>query len=276
MWDKIATGAKLAVFAKEYEKAILKNIKQHKLNSKNHPLRNNEVIAAEIAEFVNDAFGGLNWRRIAEGVRNRYGRDFALAINSPSGRRAMQLMMFAPDWTIANIRILGKALPGMSRSKEQAALHRLYFARGAFLFATVGDGINLMMSGHHIWENPEKGKGQGARLDRIDMGDGRGMVFSKQFLEPFHWLTVPGKTALNKMGVLPKEFITQAMGVDYLNPGNSPPMYDKDASGAEKALARTKHVGSNFVPIFVQQLHDQGPQGISGFLGHPIYGKKQE
>jgi len=44
----------------------------------------------------------------------------------------------------------------------------------------------------------------------------------------------------------------------------------------ERALARTKHVGSNFAPIFVQQVYEHGLQGFAGFAGHPIYGKKKE
>lgn len=123
-WDKIATGVKLATFMKQYEVAILKNIKQHQKNPTKYPLKDKDVLARDIAEFVNDAYGGLNWRRMAEGVNNKYGRDYALAINSPSGRRAMQLLVFAPDWSLANIRVMAKALPGLSRSPDQARLYR--------------------------------------------------------------------------------------------------------------------------------------------------------
>ncbi|MCZ6804231.1 MAG: hypothetical protein O7D86_09940 [Proteobacteria bacterium] len=250
MWDKIATGSKLAVFMKEYEKAILRNIKQHQNNPSKYRLKDKDILARDIAEFTNDAFDGLNWRRLAEGVNNKYGRDFAMAINSPSGRRVMQLLLFAPDWTIANIRILGKALPGLSRSPEQARLHRLYLARGALMFATVASGINYMFTGRPIWENEDPTK--------VDLGDGRKMVFSKQFVEPYHWLTEPGKTLLNKMGVLPKEGLTQALGKKYLNPGYSPPMFPRDATTGEEATARLQHAGSNLVPIFIQQIYEQG------------------
>lgn len=268
MWDKIATGSKLAVFMKEYEKAILKNISQHQKNPKKHPLIPKEKLAEEVAEFTNDAFGGLNWRRMAEGVESKWGRDFAMAINSPPGRRAMQLLMFAPDWTIANVRILVKALPGMSKSKLQSGLHKRYALRGALYFATVANGINYMFTGKPIWENEEP--------SRVDLGDGRTMTFSKQFVEPFHWATQPGKTFVNKMGIIPRGVLEQALAKKWISPRYSPPMFDKDATETEKAIARAKHVGSKFVPIFVQQIYDQGPSGVAGFLGHPIYGKKKE
>jgi len=72
------------------------------------------------------------------------------------------------------------------------------------------------------------------------------------------------------------EVIEQALGRKYLNPNYSPPMFPKDATMGERALARVKHAGSNFVPIFVQQVYEHGPQGFAGFAGHPIYGKKKE
>ena len=180
----------------------------------------------------------------------------------------MQLLMFAPDWTIANVRILTKALPGMSKSKLQSGLHKRYALRGALYFATVANGINYMMTGKPIWENKEP--------TRVDLGDGRTMTFSKQFVEPFHWATQPGKTFVNKMGVIPRGVLEQALAKKWISPRYSPPMFDKDATKGEKAIARAKHVGSKFVPIFVQQIYAQGPSGVAGFLGHPIYGKKKE
>ncbi|MBI4006292.1 MAG: hypothetical protein HY356_06450 [Gammaproteobacteria bacterium] len=66
------------------------------------------------------------------------------------------------------------------------------------------------------------------------------------------------------------------MGVKYLNLHYAPKTFDKNAIIPEQALARIKHIGSNFVPIFVQQLYEQGAQGIAGFFGHPIYETKKE
>jgi len=32
----------------------------------------------------------------------------------------------------------------------------------------------------------------------------------------------------------------------------------------------------DFVPIFVQQVYEHGPQGFAGFAGHPIYGRRKD
>lgn len=136
------------------------------------------------------------------------------------------------------------------------------------MFATVANGINYMMTGRQIWENKDP--------TTVDLGDGRRMTFSKQALEPWHWLTEPNRSALHKLGILPKELITQTLNKDYLNLPYSPPMFDYDATAGEEATARLKHAGKNFVPIFIQQLHKQGLQGMAGFAGHPIYGRKKE
>ena len=262
MWDRIATGGKLGVFSKEFEKELIRSAKRHKRNPNKYPLDSPEVIAADIAEYVNDAFGGLNWRRIAESVGNYWGRNISLEALSPTGRKFMQVALFAPDWTIANIRVLAKAIPGVARNKRIARLHQKYALRGAAFFGIVGNGINYMMSGHFMWDNDD--------WTYVDMGDGRKMTFSKQFVEPFHWASPKfGATAINKGGILPKWGLEQLMGVEYLHPSYSPPM--------EEGLGpRLAHTGKKFTPIFMQQIADQGVSGLAGFLGHPIYGKKED
>lgn len=269
MWDKIATGGKLAVFSNEMEKALLKNAADHAKNPKKFPIIPKEQLATDIAEYVNDAFGGLNWRQIAEGTKTKLGRDVALAAFSPGGRKAMQLAMFAPDWTIANIRVLLKAIPGQAKNKRIARLHQYYAARGALFFATLGSAVNMMYTGKPIWENEDP--------TTVDMGDGRKMTFSKQFVEPYHWLEKPGQTAINKMGILPKTALELSKGVKYFSGrASDPPLYTEDAGWIEKRAAEAGLLTKKFTPIFAQQVADQGVSGFAGFLGHPIYGKKSE
>ncbi len=260
MWDKIATGSKLAVFMKEYETAILRNAELHAKDPVRFRLESPEEIAVQVAQFTNDAFGGLNWRRIAEGTRTKFGRELTLAAYSPKARQMMQLLLFAPDWTIANIRVLRNALTGQTKGIRK--MHQAYAARGAAMFLIAGSAVNSVINGRYkpIWENENP--------TRIDMGDGRQMVFSKQFIEPWHWLHNPAKTAINKAGTLPKEVLSQLMTKEYITAFGGPTMKDSSLFG------RTRHVGGNFVPIFTQQLYDDGfSAGASGFLGHPIYGQ---
>jgi len=269
MWDKIATGGKLAVFANEMEKAVLNNAAKHAKNPTKNPLIPREQLANEVSEYVNDAFGGLNWRRIAEGTKSKLGRDLALAAFGPGGRRVMQLAMFAPDWTTANIRVLLKAIPGVAKNKRITKMHQYYAARGALFFATLGSAVNMMYTGKPIWQNEDP--------TTIDMGDGRKMTFSKQFVEPFHWVDSPGKTLINKGGILPKTAIELSKGIKYFSGRTSdPPLYADDAGFWEKSYANAGLIGKKFTPIFAQQVADQGVSGVAGFLGHPIYGKKRE
>jgi hypothetical protein len=269
MWDKIATGGKLAVFANEMEKALLNNAAKHAKDPKKFPLIPREQLAAEVAEYTNDAFGGLNWRRIAEGTKSKLGRDIAMAAFNPNARKWLQLGLFAPDWTIANVRVLLKAIPGVAKNKRITRMHQYYAARGALFFATAGSAINILYTGKPIWENEDP--------TMVDMGDGRRMTFSKQFVEPFHWVDSPGKTFINKGGILPKTAIELAKGIEYFSGRSSdPPLYADDATFWEKSYANAGLVGKKFVPIFAQQVADQGVSGMAGFLGHPIYGEKLE
>jgi hypothetical protein len=277
MWNKIATGAKLVTYMVEMERAIAKQgkLKWHKPWSRHASSaeRPEQVIAREVAEFVNDAFGGLNWKAIAEGVESKFARTLTMETLSPQGRQWLQLGMFAPDWTISNIRILGKALFA-AKSGEQAMLHRLYALRGAFYVATIADGINKMMSGHHLWENPE----YGGRYDRMDFGNGWHVTYSKQINEPFHWLFDFTKTAVNKVGLLPKKLMEQFLHKDYINANYSPDMHEKGAGLAQRILDHVKNIGKSVGPIAASQTSrgiEQGGTkegfiaGLAGFGGHP-------
>ena len=264
MWDRYLTGIKLIVSLKELEKAKLRNLKMHSRNPSKYPLRSTEVIAGDIAEYVNDAFGGLDWRRIAERTRGKKWRDIKMAAFSPKGRMGLQLGLFAPDWTIANLRVALKAIPGMARNKFIGSLHRKYLARQLLFIATAVNGVNYMMSGKFMWENDNP--------TRIDLGDGREMVASKQAFEPFHWITKPGKTALNKMGVFPATVMEQIMNVQWLSATGAPRIREKDDTLLQNVADTATHLGKKFVPIGLQQMEEQGVgAGLAGLAGHPIY-----
>lgn len=276
MWDKINTGFKLSVFMKEYEKQLIKSAKRFQKNPKKFPLESNDVIAADVAEFVNDAFGGQNWRRLAEGPQNKILRDISTKALSPRGRQTLQLALFAPDWTLSNLRVLGKAIPGLSKNSRIANMHRRYAMRSAVFFFVAGNMLNKAFSGHFMWEN------EGDPF-AIELGDGRKMTWSKQVAEVFHWATKPGKTALNKAGIIPKTGAEIIAGKKYLtvNQGEGevligPNMFERGDTKAMKSFKVGKHIGGKFVPIWVQQVEQQGTEAaLSGFLGHPIYGKKE-
>lgn len=270
MWGRLHAGMKLEVYTAKKEALLTNNAKA------GHPI-SEQAAGKMAATYANDVFGGLHWQRLAEGARTKWGRDLSLAMNSPRGRMATQLLMFAPDWTLSTARAFYKALPftdpasrgrglegitSVFSAKTTADLYRQQLVRSALYYAAVGDALNVSMSGHHLWENKD------GDWTMVELGDGRRMQLSKHFMEPFHWMRQPGQQALNKLGVIPKEAANQALGTEYLSSkGRMPPMKG----------GRLEHLGRNFVPIAGNQFNEGGVEtGVAGFMGFPIYGKTKE
>ena len=290
MWERLHAGMKLNVFSDSLEKLIQSNAKAH-ARDPSIPLRSAEDLAGVAASYTNDVFGGLNWRRAAEEINNKFLRDTAMEMFSPTGRRVMQIALFAPDWTFSTTRAMLRALyvgkgsgpRGILDPQNVVDLHRQYLIRSGVYYLTVADAMNVAMSGHHIWENqPHLARGQRPgwqdylhAMSYIDMGDGRRMQWSKHTMEPVHWVSSPRQQFLNKLGVAPKELLSQVMGTQYLSAQGTAPKI----SGFQE---RGAHILSNVVPIGVQQAFDQGegPGGmlapLAGMAGFPIYGKTPE
>ena len=173
--------------------------------------------------------------------------------------------MFAPDWTLSTTRAFtgafaeGAGLKGLMNPRTLADLHRQYILRSALYYALAGDGINYALSGHHLWDNKNND------WTRIELGDGRTMMFSKHMMEPYHWLTHPGQQALNKLSQPVKESLNQALGTEYLG-------------GPKMKGNQLAHAAGSVAPIASQQSTKTGSAaaGIGGFLGFPIYGQTAE
>lgn len=257
LWGVVHPSFKVATALAAYEKGL------------RNPKLTKEQAAKAAVSYTNDIFGGLDWFKIADGVQNKYGRDLALGLASPSGRRFMQIAMLAPDWTVSTTRAMAKALPGVT-SKEIAALHRGYVFRSALVYLAIANGLNQAFSGHNLWENRDP--------TMVDMGDGRRMQLSKHFMEPVHWLTKPGQQLMNKFGYLPKEIMTQATNQQYMKAsGQAPPIVEAQMGFAEGLGARAKHAIKGMLPIPGTVAAEQGAgPAISGMLGVPIYGKTEQ
>jgi len=244
MWGRLHSGMKLEIFAKETERLLQK-----------HPSLEKDEAGRIAASYTNDIFGGLNWRRIAEGAQTKYGRDFLLRTLNPSGRQDLQILAFAPDWTLSTTRAMAKGLGGGLKGTELSKLHRMYTLRSAVYYGIIGDGINYALSGHHIWENKDP--------TVVDMGDGRTMQFSKHAMEPVHWLTQPGRQAMGKMGWAPKALVDSASSIR--------------RTGGIDPLASTKYLGRSLLPIWAQGIGDKpAGQTALGLAGIPIMGKTDE
>lgn len=269
MWGRLHAALKLNTFA---EKSTQLTMNEGKAAAKEgRPPRAQEETDRIAASFANDIYGGLNWQQLVTDFDSRWGREFAQALFGPSGRRAMRIALFAPDWTLSTTRAFVKAfsgegsgVAGLFKPRELADLHRQYILRSLFWYALIGDSLNVYFSGHHFWENKDK--------TRIDLGDGRTMQWSKHFMEPIHWITDTAKQGLNKLGIVPKEVLNQTFGTEYLNP-----RVDRGgsiAAGPAMKGTRVGHALRQFAPISGQQ-YSEGDltSAVSGFLGAPVYGK---
>jgi hypothetical protein len=270
-WDRLFTQAKLYTFLRQLDKIVEKGDTQAIIYNKSK-------IAAQ---FTNDAFGGQDWTAITQKVTNPMMKKLSQTLFAPGSRGYMQLLMFAPDWTISNIRIIAKSLPAFESDPMARRMYQFYFARAALMYGTIGTGLNYMFSGHSQLENKDP--------TRIDLGDGQVLTFSKQLMEPFHWITDPQNTALKKIGSVPRATIEILTNKEYLTTKWSPSLTTKDDTAIEKAMKIGGKAGEKFLPIWllssVRTISDRYEQeGISadlasdvgldyvlGQLGHPRY-----
>ena len=269
-WDYLHTGGKLYIADKYLERARID------AGKKGVPF-DEAASRKEITSFVNKAFGGLNWFQEARSVQNEFGKRMAMAAYSPEGRKYLQVLLFAPDWTISTVKAFTAALPkdlnplkmhpiegirGMATPSTQADYARLYQFKTALTYLTLLNGINLLTADRPIWENKDP--------TRIEFPDGTSMQAMKHAMEPYHWLADPAKTLTNKLGFLPKAAIVATTGLEYPSP-YAPKMVDPSAFNRAKAVA------SMALP-FQASAAMSAPEGegakraLLGTLGVPVYG----
>ena len=239
-WDKIFSSAKLYTFMVNFEKLAAKQFDRAGKLNEAQIFR----VAQNAATVTNDSFGGLDWYRIAMNTNSPILRELAWSTFKPGSRGWLQLLFFAPDWTIANIRIIGKALPGVTKDPDLARIYQMYALRAALYYATIGTALNYMFSGHSQLENTDP--------TRIDLGNGEVLTFSKQLMEPLHWATDPQKTAIKKIGSLPRTTLELLFNKQYLTTGWSPNITLKDDSAIDRAIKIGGHSGMRFLPIWLQ------------------------
>jgi len=261
MWDRLMSGSKLVVFEKKLEELTIKNLD----NEVSKQLSQHEL-ATMAGQFVNDAFGGQNWRKLAEGVDNAFGRKIASAMATPNGKVWTNLIMFAPDWTISNVRILAKAFPGINKNKLSRQMYQRYAVRAAIYYMIMGTAVQQMLTGTNIWDNDDP--------TRLDLGDGRQMSFSKQLSEPFKWVIDPIHEAKVKQSSILKGIEEQVTNQQYTGAnGHAPEIRRDNDTGIDMVGNSLIVAGQHFAPIFVQDLSRNGLDGVYGFFGHPVYGK---
>ena len=261
-WERSFTNMKLYTGLAKLNQLVMENPKT--------PLT---ILARDAGEFANDAFGGQDFTRLAMEISDPMLRNMAMSAFKPAARPYLQLALFAPDWTISNLRVAGRAIPAFNANERNRNLYMTYLINGAILYGTLANAMNYAFTGRSILENKDP--------TRIDLGNGEVMTFSKQYMEPFHWLTDPQKTGVKKLGSLTKTFGEIMTNRQYLTTGWSPQITKKDDNALERALAIGGQVGQKFLPIWLSQAIDEYMEdGLSyddalnvvlGQMGHPKY-----
>jgi len=273
-WDFLHTGGKLMVADAYLDKARIAAAKEGKPFDEAQQRK-------EIAGFVNNSFGGLNWFEAATNTQNEFAKRMAMAAYSPAGRRGLQIALFAPDWTLSTLRAFTDALPkelsptkwhpvegikGMMTPTTKADYARLYQFKTALTYLTLINAINMMTANRPVWDNKDP--------TRIEWPDGTSMQAMKHAMEPYHWIMDPDKTLSNKLGFIPKAAIVGMAGVEYASP-QAQKLVDPSATGRLTAVAKMA------VPFQVAAAGSAPPgegvkRAVLGTLGFPVYGATPE
>lgn len=244
LWDHVNTGMKATTALTVFEKMVLQDAK---IAEQTGRLPTNlNIIAQRAAQFTNDAFGNQNWEQMAMNVNNRMGHRLAAALNKPSTRGYIRMLVFAPDWTLSNMRVMGKAVTGfapMGRKELAHSEYLKYAARSAFLFAMLGEVLQQVAGEGSFIEHMEEGKGL-----RPQLGDNKELEISKQLTEVFHMLADPLDAAYRKSS-MPVKVATESEGV-------------------MDALTR---IGESSLPITGRQMARDFESGLKGAMGMPEY-----
>ena len=271
-----------------------------------------EVAGRLASEFANDAFGSLDWNNFAtklytyaaKNPNNLRGKtaDALASILPINKRRWLNLGLFAPDWTISNIRIVGKTfttaydytegfLKAFHRGDEAAwkSKQGKELASSFKMYAAYSGRAGVVTSGmwwaitelatereptmddlNEFWFGEQSGK--------LQLGNGESMVISKQIAEPIHWMQHPAHTLLNKGSIVPKTVVEGMFNKQWFSMKKGFPMgpaiVDPDGT-----YHYPKWILGHAVPIVTKPLFDtklswaeRMERTFTGFFGFPQYG----
>jgi len=258
---------------------------------------------AMAALFVNDAFGGQNWQKLAIGFQEKALKhadspkgwlyDAMATATSPSKLKWANLGVFAPDWTVSNFRIVFRGLAlgkhnaikrlvkGQKLTPEEKAvfaMYKSYLVRAGLVTTALAYAMHEAFSDSDAEFDAEEFWMTG----RLDLGDGREQVVSKQIAEAMHWLTQPLHTAWNKSASLPKMIAELTAGKEYVSFKHGAMIGPKLERGDPMAMlgyAINKATPISFSPAInaIRKGETEGmlTKTVAGAAGFPIYGKKK-
>jgi hypothetical protein len=305
-WEYLHDRFKLAAYLRHKEKLMSDGILMGGLDEK--------TAGKLAAEFANDAFGSLDWANFTtrlytyasknpDKFRGKLADKVAqfLPVNK---RRWLNLGLFAPDWTISNIRIIGKTftgLPAVSKAlakrvqkgnwegdPEAEAVVKAWnmYAMYAMRAGVTTSAMYWVMSEAFSDKEPSmEGLADfwyGDNSHKLDLGNGESMVISKQIAEPIHWIQHPIHTLMNKGSVIPKTIIEGAYNKQWISMKKGFPMgpalIDKDGNYHYPKWLLGKAVPIVTKPLFLDDYSwgERFERVITGFFGFPQYGKESK
>lgn len=245
LWGNYHSGLK----AYSYYDLVEQGLKKLPANATEKEIK---VMKEKVAEIVNDMFGGQEW------VSKWW--------LSPRGKQIAQMLMLAPDWTLSNLSIAGKAI---TRAKDpiQGPITRRYWANMALSQMMIIAGLNYAFSGKWPWENE---KGHKTEIDVSDaihaLNNALGikednqkqryyMHPGKQVREVLGWLQNPNKTLGAKASPAVHTVIEQMTGST--TSGWDMPWKTEEKGFWESVPERIKTIGQKFVPFSVSGIASQ-------------------
>jgi len=153
---------------------------------------------------------------MAMNVENFMGHRIAAAMNKPSMRGYIRMLVFAPDWSLSNLRVLGKTVSGAIPYGKKELAHQeyaKYALRSAVLFAFVNEALQVTSGQPSIFEET------GNDLLYADLGEGKKLQVSKQLAEVLSWFTgrgplgvAEGKLSAPVKAIRDADSISEAIG----------------------------------------------------------------
>lgn len=299
-WEFLHDRYKLAAYLRHKEKLMQKGVREH-------------VAGKKAAEFANDAFGSLDWSDFATRLY-RYAANNPHKLRSKAAtklaqvlpvnkRRWLNLGLFAPDWTISNIRIIGKTFTGLPEVSKAMAkrvqtgkwgpkekeivqawnMYAAYATRAGFYTSGMWWMMTEMFSDEPATAENLLDFWFGEQSGKLQLGNGESMVISKQIAEPIHWVQHPQHTLMNKASVVPKTLMEGMFNKQWFSMKKGFPMGPSIVDMDEEGNTHYgKWILGKAIPIVAKPLIDDNldwkerfERTFTGFFGFPQYGKPE-
>jgi len=267
LWDHLHTNMKLMSYEKllgqQMARATKQAIKEGGSLSKTDVLS----IKRQVGEFVNDAFGGQNWKAMNN------------MLADPKHIRNLHRILLAPDWTISVVRqatapLRGVALEAAGKGASEAGFESMgrdmtlrgqtlknlgtsYWKRMLAYTYLIVNGTNMAATEFLKGEprlakdNPPGSKtniyiGKGAIGKELVDGQELYISYGKQIHEPLRWFEDPVKLLGSKSSPMVRGLVEQLSGHQA---GSGWPTSFQGTEGAENISKRVETIATSFLPF---------------------------